>query len=117
MHLEPVDDETTYLEETETGFPAVAVDDGTYTVEPERLQPLNALKAHVQSADPDDVSSALGLERGQFDGEPIYHGSEPGTELQFQVHGAETAPALLLVSFGESQPGRYACKLEAILRP
>ena len=117
MEIERIDAETTYLEETATGFPTVTSDGGAYTVDPGALQPLETIQQTAAGVDPETVAATLGLETSQFDGDPIYHGSIPGTELQWQPHETGTTPALLLVSFGESQPGRYACTLEAVVRP
>ncbi|MEQ6885518.1 hypothetical protein [Salicola sp. Rm-C-2C1-2] len=98
-------------EEMERKPPEIEVDGVEVTVRPGELKSIENIQQGTTTYRPEDVSAMLGLKVGSFDGVNIYKGSKPGLELHYQCVGDR----ILVFSFGEFQPDRFVCRLEAVL--
>ena len=98
-------------EEMEKEPPEIQVDGVKVSVRPGELKSIEYIQKDTATYRPEDVSAMLGLKVGSFDGVNIYKGSKPGLELHYQCVGDR----ILVFSFGEFQPDRFVCRLEAII--
>lgn len=86
-----------------------------YLIKPKDLKPIRELDQSVINIKPDDISSELGLKIVDFDGMKIHQGSKRGLKLYYEIIDDGNFNAILVFSFGETQPGRFICIFEAAI--
>ncbi|SER42997.1 hypothetical protein [Natrinema salaciae] len=116
MDIERRDGEIVSFESQDGAVFSVEVGGGPCRVDLASLKPLTEIRDHAPDINPDEIAAVLGYSVTSFDGDPIYHGRMDGLELSYEVVDAEDEVTMLVVSFGEVQPGRYAAATEALVR-
>lgn len=116
MDIERRDDDIVYFESQDGAVLSVEVDGRPFGIDLVSLKPLSEIRDHAPGVDPDDIAAVLGYSVTSFDGDPIYHGRVDGSELYYDVVDSGAEVTMLVVSFGEVQPGRYAAVTEALVR-
>lgn len=116
MDVELLDGGIEYVDDQETASLTVEFHAGTHDIDPVSLQHLGELRDHDPDVDPDEIAAVLGYAVGTFDGDLRYHGRVAGTDLCYDVVDSGNEAPILVVSFGEVQPGRYAFAAEALVR-
>jgi hypothetical protein len=115
MDVERLDDGIEYADDQETASLTLELREEVHEIAATRLQPLRDLRDHASSADPDEIAAVLGHPVDTFDGDPRYHGRVDGTELYYDVVEGGDQSTMVVASFGEVQPGRYAVAAEALV--
>ncbi|RZH67820.1 hypothetical protein [Natrinema altunense] len=110
------DGEVVTFESQDGAVLSIEVDGRPYRIAFPNLKPLTEIRDHAPDINPDEIAAVLGYSVTSFDGDPIYHGRMDGSELSYEVVDAEDKVTMLVASFGEVQPGRYAAATEALVR-
>jgi hypothetical protein len=84
---------------------------GQLSFSPSELRPIVEINQADSSLAPDDVVRSLNTETTQLGSLSIYKGTARGSKLYFLIRDE----IIFIVSYGESQPARFECEINAYI--